>query len=60
MATITIKDIAGSPLALVTVKLDNNDGFEIYLPKQLADLLTGVNSDKILTRDNVARIISGV
>ena len=57
MATITISDIPGSPLALVKVQLDSNTAYEIYVPKQLADAITSGNSSAIEDRKLADRVI---
>jgi len=57
MATITISDIQGSPLALVKVQLDANTAYEIYIPKQVADQITALNSSGIEDRKSADRVI---
>jgi hypothetical protein len=57
MATITISDIQGSPLALVKVQLDANNSYEIYIPKQIADQITALNSSAIEDRKSADRVI---
>lgn len=59
MATITIKDLPNDPNALVIVQIDAHNIIELYLPKQVADLLTSLNSLNITARLNPDRVIAG-
>lgn len=45
-----MEDLPNSMMCKVTVDTKVNEKEEIYLPKQLADLITSVNSLNILAR----------